>query len=142
MIGDTIIIILTYITRATPFRPKDEKPLEVWRVSYSQTAYKDQTGSWQAGHVVFEQVVLTDTGDREDMDDGYGSLHLGHARIYASSTGRRFKVWSELVDYAGGTHVVPEVSPKMVESWKVKPESFERHIQSSGEVVTPLIAKE
>jgi hypothetical protein len=80
-------------------------------VQHSSNAYTDQTGRQQAGYVVYETIIVTDTGERYDVDDGY-SLHRDHGRIAVSEDGRRFRLHTETVAYSGGLHVRQEDKPE------------------------------
>ena len=84
--------------------------LNICRREHKSPAYRDQTGKPQNGYVVYERLTVTDTGMRFDHNDGY-KVYIDHIRIYRAGDGREFRVWSETVDYAGGTHVIP---PRML----------------------------
>lgn len=77
---------------------------ELWRCKHQADAYTDQTGLKHHGTVVYEQIIVTETGARFDVDDGY-SVHKDHGRIAVAKDGRTFKLWAETVSYSGGTHV-------------------------------------
>jgi hypothetical protein len=111
--------------------------MEIWRTSFEVPAYKDQTGEWQNGHVVYERLSVTDTGERFDYNDGY-SVHMNHGRIYIAGDGRRFRVWTNTVDYSGGTAVVPERKPNIIQGhWGAAPKSTAGYVLPNGEPIPP-----
>lgn len=97
-----------------------KKQDEIWRTKFESIAYRDQTGLPQRGTVVFEQIIVTDTGERYDVDDGY-KVHHELGRICASEDGRRFKLHPETVDYSGGSHVRQVDPPADQVGWWGRP---------------------
>lgn len=94
---------------------------EIWRQKFSSVAYYDQTGRPQRGTVVFEQILVTETEERYDVDDGY-SVHPNLGRVYVAEDGRRFRLHPETVDYSGGTHIREIDAPEGQEGyWHTPP---------------------
>jgi len=84
-------------------------------------AYRDQTGMPHSGHIVYERIIVTETGERYDVDDGY-SVHPNHGRVCVADDGRRFRLHSETVEYSGGTHIAQEDKPEGQEGyWQTPP---------------------
>lgn len=79
--------------------------LELWREEFiAKDCYTDMTGRKHSGHVVHEQILVEDTGERFDVDDGY-SKHKDLGKIYEATDGRRFGIYPETVSYSGGSHI-------------------------------------
>ena len=79
--------------------------LEMWREEHiSQNCYNDFTGKSHSGFIVHEQVIVTETGETYDVDDGY-HFHKDLGKIYETSDGRRFGIHPETIDYVGGAHI-------------------------------------
>ncbi len=114
-------------------------------MDYKTRAYKDQTGSWRDGYVVYDQVILTDTEKRLDYNDGYVPTHKDLIRVYSSEDGRIFHLRPETVDYGGGTHVrLVEGGPVNIIDpgyWRAVPHNFERHVSMSGQPVQALMVR-
>lgn len=75
---------------------------ELWRDDYVKDAYVDQTGMSQWGHVVYEQIIVTEIA-RFAQYEGYGKKwypDVGRAAI--DEQGRIFHYYANLVDYCGG----------------------------------------
>lgn len=109
-----------------------ERQDELWRAKYQARAYVDQTGRALAGSVVHEQITVTDTGERYDVDDGY-SVHHNLGRICVSEDGRRFRLHPETVDYSGGLHVRQENAPEgQVGYWQRPPWLPTGYVYSDG----------
>lgn len=82
----------------------------VWRAEYRVMAYRDQTGRWREGYVVFERLELTATGETTDRSDGYGGTLT--ERVYQSKDGRRFR-YRPPTDYGAEGSYTPEKPPNI-----------------------------
>jgi hypothetical protein len=76
--------------------------MEIWRTTYGK--YKDQTGATQGGTLVLERLVVSDTGKRYDVDDGY-NMYPALGTVWQAKDGRLFEGSPETVDYSGGYHL-------------------------------------
>lgn len=92
------------------------KVYEIWRVQYKKNAYADQTGLTHWGRVVWEQILVTETG-RFDQMENYTNTNYPNVGIYCvAEDGRTFERRVELVDYSGGHHwkETTDLPPRMV----------------------------
>ena len=113
---------------------------EIMRTAYLPDAYTDQTGLKHWGYVVYEQIILTDTPERFDVDDGY-KVHKNHGFIADAADGRRFRLWSETVSYSGGLHVSLESPlPGLLGHWQAAPLSLAGYCTPQGQPVSHLSA--
>lgn len=104
--------------------------MNAWRAEYRVQAYRDQTGAWRDGYVVFEQQELRDTGETNKLADGYGGSYT--ERIYVARDGRRFRFRPSL-DYGGQPSLIPEKAPNMVEGhWMRARLNTERCVSADG----------
>lgn len=79
------------------------KVYEIWRVKYKNQAYVDQTGLSHYGTVVYEQLIVTETG-REPQYEYYAQKWYPDSIILAvSEDGRSFRGTPNLVDFHGRT---------------------------------------
>jgi len=105
---------------------------ELLRVEYLKDAYADQTGAKHWGYVAYEQILVRDSDEHFDVDDGY-KVHEGHGVVALGTDGRRFKVWSETVSYSGGTNVAPWYrDPGLKGHWVVAPLSLAGYVTPEG----------
>ena len=113
---------------------------ELLRTEYLKDAYIDQTGAKHWGYVVYEQILVQETGERFDVDDGY-KVHKDHGVIAIAPGGRRFRLWTETVSYSGGTHIIPEDAPAGLRGhWQVSPLSLAGYCTPKGTPVSHHLA--